>query len=59
MPTSGRSIASLPADEQSHQIYAVMDYSGQPFDIEAGIGWGLTAGSDNLTFKLMLARDLN
>jgi hypothetical protein len=49
----------LPADQQSHQIYAVMDYSGEPFDIEAGIGWGLTAGSDNLTFKLMLARDLN
>jgi hypothetical protein len=51
--------AFLPGDEQSHQIFAVFDYQGEPFDIEAGIGWGLTAASDNLTFKLMLARDLN
>lgn len=49
----------LPADEQSHQLFAVVDYQGEPFDVEAGIGWGLTAGSDNLTFKLMLSRDLN
>jgi hypothetical protein len=49
----------LPASEQSHQIFAVMDYSGEPFDVEAGIGWGLTSASDNLVLKLMLARDLN
>ena len=49
----------LPSSEQSHQIFAVMDYSGDPFDVEAGIGWGLTSGSDNLVLKLMLARDLN
>lgn len=49
----------LPSDQQSHQLFAVFDFQGEPFDIEAGIGWGLTAASDNLTFKLMLARDLN
>src|ERR1051326_2196136 len=49
----------LPSSEQSHQIFAVMDYSGEPFDIEAGIGWGLTSASDNLVLKLMFARDLN
>lgn len=27
--------------------------------IEAGVGVGLTAGTDKLTFKLMLSRDLN
>jgi hypothetical protein len=49
----------LPSDEQSHQIYAVVDYSGEPFGVEAGVGWGLTSASDALTFKLMLIRDLN
>jgi hypothetical protein len=49
----------LPGRDQSHQLYAVVDYSGEPFDVEAGVGFGLTGGSDHLTFKLMLARDLN
>jgi hypothetical protein len=49
----------LPGRDQSHQIYAVLDYSGEPFDVEAGIGFGLTSASDNLTLKLMLSRDLN
>jgi hypothetical protein len=28
-------------------------------NIEAGVGVGVTAGADRLTFKLMLWRDLN
>jgi hypothetical protein len=36
-----------------------MDYSGEPFDIEAGVGFGLTNASDHLTLKLILSRDLN
>ena len=49
----------LPGRDQSHQIFAVFDYSGEPFDVEAGMGFGLTSASDNLTLKLMLSRDLN
>ena len=49
----------LPSSQQSHQIFGVIDYSGEPFDIEAGAGFGLTGASDHLTLKLMLARDLN
>jgi hypothetical protein len=49
----------LPGRDQSHQLFAVMDYQGEPFDVEAGIGFGLTAGSDNLVLKLMFSRDLN
>jgi hypothetical protein len=49
----------LPGRDQSHQLFAVMDYSGEPFDIEAGVGFGLTAATDHLTLKLMLSRDLN
>jgi hypothetical protein len=48
-----------PATAQSHQIYAVIDHTGKTFNIEAGIGFGLTAATDKLTLKLMVSRDLN
>jgi hypothetical protein len=48
----------LPRSEQAHQLYGVVDYNGK-LNVEFGVGFGLTAGSDNLTFKLILSRDLN
>ena len=45
--------------QQSHQLFAVVDYSGAPMDIEAGLGFGLTPTSDNLVLKLILSKDLN
>ena len=36
-----------------------MDHNSKFVDIETGVGVGLTAGADKLTFKLMLSRDLN
>jgi hypothetical protein len=48
-----------PLSAQSHQLFAVLDHRGGVLDVEAGIGFGLTSGSDRLTLKLMLARDLN
>lgn len=48
-----------PVNEQFHQIWAVMDHDSKHLNIEAGIGFGLTKGSDKLTLKLMLSRDLN
>jgi len=50
------------ADQQFHEIWAAMDYSGKKFfgiNIESGVGYGLTPGSDKFTLKLMLSRDLN
>src|SRR4051794_27830521 len=47
-----------PAD-QAHQLYAVVDRTWKDWDIEAGIGVGITDASDRLTFKLIVARDLN
>jgi hypothetical protein len=44
---------------QFHEIWAVMNRSGKGLSIETGVGLGLTAASDKLTFKLMLSRDLN
>jgi hypothetical protein len=49
-----------PLNDQFHEAWAVMDYTSHKFiDIEAGVGVGMTAGSDKVTLKLMLSRDLN
>jgi hypothetical protein len=45
--------------DQVHQLYAVVDRTGGIFDIEVGLGFGLTEASDRLTLKLILSRDLN
>jgi hypothetical protein len=47
------------ADQQFHEVWATMDHYSKFLFIEAGVGFGLTPGSDKLTLKLMLARDLN
>ena len=48
-----------PVGEQSHQLYGVVDYSSKLLNVEAGVGLGLTKGSDRWTLKLILSRDLN
>jgi len=48
-----------PFGQQAHQLYVVVDNSAKAVDIEMGIGAGLTSGSDKLTLKLILSRDLN
>jgi len=45
--------------DQVHQIYAVANHTGGLFDVEAGVGFGLTNASDHVTIKLILSRDLN
>jgi hypothetical protein len=49
----------LPGSQQSHQLFAVADYSSDAIDIEAGIGAGLTPATDSLALKLILSKDLN
>lgn len=44
---------------QFHEAWGVFDRNGKTWDIEAGAGLGLTAGSDRWTLKLMISRDLN
>jgi hypothetical protein len=44
----------LPLQEQSHQIFAVADFKLDKFDIELGIGYGLTPGSDRLITKAII-----
>lgn len=47
-----------PADRQSHQVWAVVDYTADPISIETGIGFGLTPATDSFAVKLMLITDL-
>ncbi len=46
-----------PSD-QAHQLYSVVNHKGKTWEVEAGIGFGLTSASDRITLKLRLARDL-
>ncbi len=48
----------LPVGRQAHQLWGVIDRSWGSLNVEAGIGFGLTAASDGVTLKLMLSRDL-
>jgi hypothetical protein len=48
-----------PTAQQSHQLFAVLDHPVGKTEIEAGVGFGLTRGSDGLVLKLIVARDLN
>ena len=48
----------LPPNQQSQQLFGVIDYKGEPVNIEAGLGFGLTGASDRFVAKLMLSRDL-
>lgn len=47
------------AGEQLHQLFAVVDHPIGRTAIEAGVGFGLTSGSDALVLKLIVSRDLN
>ena len=44
--------------KQAHQMYGVVNHHSKWLDIEAGVGFGLTAASDKVTVKLSLSRDL-
>jgi hypothetical protein len=49
-----------PVHDQAHQLFGVLDHTTKSgFEMEFGVGVGLTDASDKLTFKMILARDLN
>jgi hypothetical protein len=45
-------------NQQSQQLFGVVDYKSEMINVEAGVGFGLTPASDGLVVKLMLSRDL-
>lgn len=54
----GQFRAIAPVREQSHQLWAVLNHSMKWFNIETGVGFGLTPASDKMTIKMMFERDL-
>jgi hypothetical protein len=48
----------VPFNEQQHNIYAVVDFKVGKFDVNAGVGYGLTPGSDRLMAKVIIGTDL-
>jgi hypothetical protein len=42
-------------NQQSHQLFGVVDYTGKQLEVEAGLGFGLTTSADALAFKLILS----
>ena len=49
----------MPLRNQFHEVWGVMDHTGTTWNVELGVGLGVTAGSDRITLKLMISRDLN
>ena len=47
-----------PADQRSHQLFAVFDYSADRFSLEGGVGFGLTEATDDLAIKFIFAKNL-
>jgi hypothetical protein len=45
-------------EQQSHTLFAVIDYGGSRRGLEFGIGRGFTPASDRWVLKLILTRDL-
>jgi hypothetical protein len=44
----------LPLPQQSQQLFAVTDFKVKELDVELGVGYGFTPGSDRLIFKAIL-----
>ena len=47
------------ASDQSHMLYGVVNHAMKYFEIEAGVGIGLTSATDKVTLKLLVIKDLN
>ena len=52
----GRASSPGPLNEFSQTICTVLDTQLGGFDINAGLGWGLTPSSDHAVFKLIVGR---
>ena len=47
----------LPPQQQYHDLYAVTDFKVNVVDVELGVGYGFTTGSDHLIFKAIIGYD--
>jgi hypothetical protein len=51
----GRPGSFLPFEQQAHQVFAVTDFKVGVVDVDFGIGYGLTSGSDRWVAKTILS----
>jgi hypothetical protein len=51
----GRPGSFLPLEQQSHQLFAVTDFKVGVIDVDFGVGYGLTGGSDRWAAKTILS----
>jgi hypothetical protein len=51
----GRPGSFLPFEQQAHQVFAVADFKVGVIDVDFGIGYGLTEGSDRWVAKTILS----
>jgi hypothetical protein len=49
----------VPFNNQQHNIYAVTDFKIGRWDVNAGIGYGLTSASDRWMAKMIIGTNLN
>jgi hypothetical protein len=49
----------LPFTDQQHNIYAVTDFKIGRWEVNAGIGYGLTQASDRWMAKMIIGTELN
>ena len=49
----------LPLKEQGHNIYGVVDFKVADVEVNFGVGYGLTQGSDRWMTKLILSKDID
>jgi hypothetical protein len=49
----------VPLNLQQHNIYAVTDFKIGRWEVNAGIGYGLTSASDRWMAKMIIGTDLN
>ena len=54
MPTATPPGSFLPFQQQQHQLFAVADFKVGVIDVDLGLGYGLTQGSDRWMVKTIL-----
>jgi hypothetical protein len=47
----------LPLQQQSQQLFAVTDFKVKTVDVELGVGYGFTPGSDRMVLKAIIGYD--
>ena len=56
--TSARFATSTNSVPRTHQVFGVIDFNGEPINVEVGAGVGLNRDTDGVVLKLILSKDI-